>query len=98
MLGHAVRTRIPIWEKSARCLWQAPDHKELAELGRTKKAKMKEYEDSRRREKPSTVQEGGWVLVRQEQKRKSDSPYHEYPLQVANLKSTLVTAASMIRR
>ncbi|KAJ1123397.1 hypothetical protein NDU88_001867 [Pleurodeles waltl] len=88
-----MHTRIPIWKKSACFVWQAPDYEELAELDRTK-AKMKEYADSVRRANRSTVQEGDWVLVRQEQKRKSDSQYHEHPLKVTKQKGAMITAAS----
>ncbi|KAJ1162521.1 hypothetical protein NDU88_002989 [Pleurodeles waltl] len=98
MLGHTVRTRIPIWESSAHHVQQASDHDELAEIDRTKKAKIKKYANMRQRAQPSTVQEGDWVLFRQEQKRKSDSQYHEHPLQVTSRKGTIVTAVSEDKR
>ncbi|KAJ1139698.1 hypothetical protein NDU88_006065 [Pleurodeles waltl] len=73
-------------------------HGELAKGDRTKKAKMKEYADRRQRAQLSTVQEGDWVLIRQEQKRKLDSLYHEHPLQVTNRKGTMVMAVSDDKR
>ncbi|KAJ1155810.1 hypothetical protein NDU88_008535 [Pleurodeles waltl] len=73
MLGRTVRTRIPTWENTASHVQQATDPDELAEMDRTKKPKLKEYADRRWRAQQSTVRKGDWVLVRQEQKRKSDS-------------------------
>ncbi|KAJ1206360.1 hypothetical protein NDU88_001766 [Pleurodeles waltl] len=81
MLGNTVRIRIPTWENSTRYVQQATDQDKLVEMKRTKKTKMKEYADRRWRGQPSTAQDG--VLVRQEQERKSDSQYHEHPLQRA---------------
>ncbi|KAJ1154707.1 hypothetical protein NDU88_007450 [Pleurodeles waltl] len=86
--------RIPTWENSASHAHQTPDHEKLVELDQTKKAKMKEYADACGKARPSTVQEGDWMLVRQEQKKKTDSRHCEQPLQVTVLKGTTVTAVS----
>ncbi|KAJ1177842.1 hypothetical protein NDU88_003094 [Pleurodeles waltl] len=59
---------------------------------------MKEYADRHQRAQLSTIREGVWVLVRREQKRKSDSQYHKNPLHVVNQKGTIVLAASEVKR
>ncbi|KAJ1173154.1 hypothetical protein NDU88_004995 [Pleurodeles waltl] len=76
----------------------ATDNDELAEVDRTNKAQMKEYADKRQRAQPSTIHEGDRVLVRLEQRRKSDSWYHKHPPQVISQKATMVTAASEDKR
>ncbi|KAJ1203426.1 hypothetical protein NDU88_007212 [Pleurodeles waltl] len=98
MIGRTVCTRIPTWENLTRRVRTAADHDKLAEMDRTKKAQMKEYTDKRRRAQPSIIREGDWILIRREQRRKSDSRYHKHPLQVIGQKGTMVTAASEDKR
>lgn len=94
MLGRTVRTRIPAWEGMASGIHQDSDHEELVARDRLKKEKMKEYADSRRKAAQSSIQEGDWVLVRQEQQRKADCRYHPCPLLVTKQKGTITTAVS----
>ncbi|KAJ1148415.1 hypothetical protein NDU88_001251 [Pleurodeles waltl] len=93
-----MHTRIPTWENSTCRVRTATDHDKLAEMDRPKKAQMKEYADKRQRAQPSTIRVGDWVLVRREQRRKSDILYQKHPLQVISRKGTMVTAASEYKR
>lgn len=74
------------------------DHETLVDLDRVKKAKMKEYADNCQHAKVSDIQEGDWVLVRQEQRAKTDSRYCHHPLQVTRRKGTMIRAASKTKR
>lgn len=67
-------------------------HEKLQRRDTANKAKSKDYSDKRRNAKPSQLQVGEIVLVRQPRRNKLTTPFDPRPLEVVRRKGTLVTA------
>ena len=86
MFGRSMKVKLP--EVSS----NQPDA-DLVKQDQTAKSKMKEYADKKNYVKPSAIQPGDSVLVRRDDnKRKSDTPYHPEPYTVTEKKGSMVTA------
>ena len=69
------------------------DDKEIRERDAKKKSQAKQYADRKRYAKPSSIQVGDAVLVRNENKGKLEPKYDPRPYTVIEKKGTMVTAS-----
>ena len=71
------------------------DH-EVRQKDALAKQKMKIYADKRANAKPSPIQEGDMVLLRQEKKNKLSTPFEGIPYTVSQKKGSMVLAIGKI--
>ena len=87
--GRQYRTRLPAMRST-----EAPKfHGDIVKKDAARKEAMKTYADKKAYVKPSTLQIGDWVMYRQQQRRKSDTPYCGTPHQITAIQGNRVTAA-----
>ena len=84
--GREMRGKIPQFSLSSE------EDPEVRQKDALAKQKMKMYADKRANAKPSPIQEGDVVLLRQEKKNKLSTPFEGIPYTVFQKKGSMVTA------
>ena len=87
MFGQDPRTKLPEAVQEPH-----PDDQIVRENDRAAKRNIKSYADTKARAKPSLIDIGDVVLIRQRKTGKLSTPFHPRPLVVTSRKGSMVTA------
>jgi len=85
-LKRKVKTKIPSF------VIPDPDREKIATRDKAMKAKQKMYHDAKSYVKPSTLEEGDVVVVKNTFDSRSKLPYHPEPLEITRKKGSMITA------
>ena len=87
--GRQYRTRLP----AIRTKVSPKFHEEVTAKHEARKASMKKYADQKAYVAEHSIHVGDWVMYRQQQKKKSDTPYCGIPHRITKMQGNRVTAA-----
>lgn len=85
LFGRPMKTKLP-------SLTPKRKDQRLRHSDKAMKNKMKHYADTKRHSKPSSLKIGDTVLVKQEKRNKSTTPFNPEPFKIIHKKGSMVTA------